>query len=60
MLRFVARGYSAPEIAEKLFISSKTVDSYKQRINEKLGLTNRRDYFDFAVKIGLLVEGERR
>jgi two-component system, NarL family, response regulator NreC len=59
VLRFVARGYSAPEIAEKLFISSKTVDSYRQRINEKLGLTNRRDYFDFAVKIGLLVEGER-
>jgi len=60
VLRFVARGYSAPEIAEKLFISSKTVDSYRQRINEKLGLTNRRDYFDFAVKIGLLVESERR
>ena len=54
VLRFVARGYSAPEIGEKLFISPKTVDTYKQRINEKLGLTHRSDYVDFALKIGLL------
>jgi len=54
VLRYVARGYSAPEIGEKLFISPKTVDTYKQRINEKLGLTHRSDYVDFALKIGLL------
>ena len=56
VLKLVARGYSAPEIGEKLFISSKTVDTYKQRINEKLGLTHRSDYVDFALKIGLLAE----
>jgi DNA-binding NarL/FixJ family response regulator len=54
VLRYVARGYSAPEIGEKLFISPKTVDTYKQRINEKLGITHRSDYVDFALKIGLL------
>jgi len=54
VLRYVARGYSAPEIGEKLFISPKTVDTYTQRINEKLGLTHRSDYVDFALKIGLL------
>lgn len=54
VLRYVARGFSAPEIGEKLFISPKTVDTYKQRINEKLGLTHRSDYVDFALKIGLL------
>jgi DNA-binding NarL/FixJ family response regulator len=54
VLRYVARGYSAPEIGEKLFISPKTVDTYKQRINEKLGLAHRSDYVDFALKIGLL------
>mgnify|MGYP003286681319 CR=1 FL=1 len=32
MLRLVAEGYSAPEIGERLFISPKTVDTYKQRI----------------------------
>ena len=53
---FVARGYTAPEIGEKLFISPKTVDTYKQRINEKLGLAHRSDYVEFALKIGLLAD----
>lgn len=55
-MRFVARGYSAPEIGEKLFISPKTGDTYKQRINEKLGIAHRSDYVDFALKIGLLTD----
>ena len=57
VLRFVARGFSAPEIGEKLFISPKTVDTYKQRINEKLGLAHRSDYVDLALKLGLLTDG---
>lgn len=54
VLRLTARGYSAPEIGEQLFISPKTVDTYKQRINEKLGFQHRADYVDFALRIGLL------
>lgn len=54
VLRYVASGFSAPEIGEKLFISPKTVDTYKQRINEKLGLAHRSDYVAFALKLGLL------
>lgn len=54
VLRYVAGGFSAPEIGEKLFISPKTVDTYKQRINEKLGLAHRSDYVDLALKLGLL------
>lgn len=54
VLRYVVRGFSAPEIGEKLFISPKTVDTYKQRINEKLGLAHRSDYVDFALKLGLM------
>ena len=56
VLRFVAQGYSAPEIGEKLFISPKTVDTYKQRIQEKLGLMHRSDYVQLALKLGLLAE----
>ena len=56
VLRFVAQGYSAPEIGEKLFISPKTVDTYKQRIQEKLGLAHRSEYVQLALKLGLLVE----
>ena len=54
VLRYVAGGFSAPEIGEKLFISPKTVDTYKQRINEKLELTHRADYVKLALKLGLL------
>jgi len=56
VLRLVAAGFSAPEIGEKLFISPKTVDTYKQRISEKLGLTHRSEYVQFALKLGLLKE----
>ena len=54
VLRLVAQGYSAPEIGERLFISPKTVDTYKQRIQEKLGLAHRSDYVQLALKLGLL------
>jgi DNA-binding NarL/FixJ family response regulator len=56
VLRFVAQGYSAPEIGERLFISPKTVDTYKQRIQEKVGLAHRAEYVQFALKLGLLTE----
>ncbi len=56
VLKFVAQGFSAPEIGEKLFISPKTVDTYKQRIQEKMGLGHRSDYVKLAFKLGILVE----
>jgi len=54
VLKLVAQGHTAPEIGEMLFISRKTVDTYKQRINEKLGLQHRADYVKLALKLGLL------
>ncbi len=54
VVRLVATGYSAPEIGEQLNISPKTVDTYKQRVGEKIGLTHRADYVRFAIKLGLL------
>ncbi|HEU4629369.1 MAG TPA: response regulator transcription factor [Gemmatimonadaceae bacterium] len=54
VLRLIAAGYTAPEIGEQLFISPKTVDTYKQRVNEKLGLQHRNDYVTVALKLGLL------
>ncbi len=56
VLRLVAQGYSAPEIGARLFISPKTVDTYKQRIQEKLGLQHRSEYVQFALHLGLLTE----
>jgi DNA-binding NarL/FixJ family response regulator len=56
VLTLVAEGFTAPEIGEKLMISPKTVDTYKQRIGDKLGLAHRTDYVKFALKLGLLKE----
>ena len=54
VLRFTAQGYSAPEIGRKLSISPKTVDTYKQRIGEKVGLSHRAEYVQLALRLGLL------
>jgi len=54
VLRRIALGYSAPEIGEQLQISPKTVDTYKQRIQEKVELSHRSQYVQFALKLGLL------
>lgn len=57
VLRLVAAGFTAPEIGARLFISPKTVDSYKKRINEKLGFRRRADYVSFALSLGSTAEG---
>jgi DNA-binding NarL/FixJ family response regulator len=54
VLVLVAGGHSASEIGEKLFISPKTVETYKQRITEKLSLSHRPDYVQFCLRLGLL------
>lgn len=53
-LRLVAQGFSGAEIARQLGISSKTVDAYKHRIQDKLGLSHRTDYVKFAIEAGVL------
>ena len=58
VLRLVAQGYTAPEIGERLFISPKTVDTYKQRIHEKMGLAHRPEYVQLALRLGLLESAE--
>ncbi len=57
ILRSVAEGYSGAEIARSLDISSKTVDAYKRRVEEKLGLHHRTDYVRFAIDAGVLGHG---
>jgi DNA-binding NarL/FixJ family response regulator len=60
VLVLVAGGYSASEIGEKLFISPKTVETYKQRIGEKLGLSHRADYVQLCLRLGLLQATQER
>ena len=49
-----AEGYNGPEVGTRLGITSKTVDTYKQRIEDKLGVSHRSEYVRFAVRLGLL------
>jgi two-component system response regulator NreC len=57
VLRLVAQGYSSRQIAEKLFLSVRTVDTYRARLIEKLDLHSRVALFRFAQDNGLLDEG---
>ena len=54
VLALTAEGYSSREIGKKLFISPKTVDTYRARIMDKLGLNHRSELVRFALKVGLL------
>jgi DNA-binding NarL/FixJ family response regulator len=53
-LQLVAEGFSGAEIARQLGISTKTIDAYKHRVQEKLGLEHRTDYVRFAIEAGIL------
>ncbi len=50
ILRMVAQGYSNQLIADKLFISVRTVESHKNHIMQKLELTTTVDLVKYAIK----------
>ncbi|MEQ8331354.1 MAG: response regulator transcription factor [Longimicrobiales bacterium] len=54
VLALTAEGFSSREIGQKLFISHKTVDTYRSRIMEKLQLNHRSELVRFALRVGLL------
>ena len=54
VLRLIAWGYSNKEIAAKLGISVKTVETYKVRLMEKLDLRSRADIVRYALRQGWL------
>jgi len=54
VLRLTAAGYTAQEIADQLFLSPKTVETYRHRVMQKLGFSRRSELVRFALRIGLL------
>lgn len=54
VLVMTVQGYASREIGERLYISPKTVDTYRQRLMQKLELNHRVDLFDFALRHGLI------
>jgi two-component system response regulator NreC len=54
VLKLVALGYTSAEIAGRLFVGVKTIETYRSRLAEKLGLQSRSEVVRFAVQMGLL------
>jgi DNA-binding NarL/FixJ family response regulator len=54
VLALTSEGYSSAEIGKKLFLSPKTVDTYRARMMQKLGLTHRAELVRLALETGLL------
>ena len=50
ILKLFAEGFPNPQIAEKLFISTRTVESHKNHIMQKLGLKSTVDLVKFAIR----------
>ncbi len=57
VLRAVAYGYTNREIAERLAISVKSIETYRFRLAEKLSFKSRADLVRFALEAGLLQMG---
>ncbi len=53
-LTLVALGHTSQEMAEQMNLSAKTVDTYRARMLDKLGLKTRATLVRFALQRGLL------
>jgi two-component system response regulator NreC len=58
VLRLIARGHTNREIAERLFLSVRTVESHRARIQQKLGRSKRSDLVDYVLESGLVEPSE--
>ena len=54
IMRLVAEGFTTKEIAERLFISIKTVDNHRANIMNKLGIHRTVELIRYAARIGLI------
>lgn len=55
IMRLIAMGYTNRQAAEELFLSEKTIETYKARLMAKLGLHSRTELVRYALKIGLIL-----
>jgi two-component system response regulator NreC len=54
VLRLLAQGHSNQQIADGIRVSVKTVETYRMRVSEKLGLKGRAELYRFATESGVL------
>jgi two-component system response regulator NreC len=53
-LKLLAQGYTNQEVGTRLCLSVKTIETYRARIVDKLGLRSRADLTRYALEMGLL------
>jgi len=58
VMRLVAHGFTNREAAGRLGVSVKTVETFRARVCEKLGLRSRADLVAYAMGMGLVAEGD--
>ncbi|HEV2108116.1 MAG TPA: response regulator transcription factor [Thermomicrobiales bacterium] len=58
VVKLTAEGYTAQQSADLLSLSPKTVETYRHRAMQKLGLTNRAELVRYALRAGLLTSDE--
>lgn len=58
VLSQLARGYTNQQIADRIFLSVKTVETYRARLLEKLNLRTRAELTQYAIEHGLLGEDD--
>jgi len=54
VLRHVARGYTCREIGQMLFLSVRTVETYRMRLMHKLGVKSRSELVEYAMQHELI------
>ncbi len=54
IIRLIAEGLSIKEIAERLFISPKTVENHRANIMSKLDLHSTMELVRYAARLGLI------
>lgn len=56
VVKLTAEGHTAQQAADMLSLSPKTVETYRHRAMQKLGLANRAELVQYALRAGLLVD----
>ena len=56
VVKLTAEGHTAQQAGDLLSLSPKTVETYRHRAMQKLGLTNRAELVRYALRAGLLVD----
>lgn len=58
VLALLAQGHTNQVIADRLYLSVKTIETYRTRIADKLGLKTRADLVRYALEMGILAPGK--